>query len=57
MDGVPKTAELIGWLRDFGYEPFEIGRDNVLRPAARTKFDFVGSNLLFSVSGTPSLEA
>ncbi|MBP6822964.1 MAG: FkbM family methyltransferase [Acidobacteria bacterium] len=57
LDGVPKTAELIGWLRDFGYEPFEIGRDNVLRPAARTKFDFVGSNLLFSVSGTPSPEA
>ena len=51
LEGVPKTDDLIGWLREFGYEPFEIGRDNVLRPAAKKKFDFVGSNLLFSATG------
>ncbi len=50
LKGVPKTADLIGWLSDFGYQPFEIGRDNVLRPAVSRKFDFVGSNLLFSAT-------
>ena len=54
LAGVPKTEELIGWLREFGYEPFEIGRDNALRPATNRRFDFTGSNLLFSV---PSQEA
>lgn len=48
LDGVPKTAQLIAWLRDFGYAPFEIGRDNRLRPAQTKTFDFVGGNLLFS---------
>lgn len=57
LEGVPKTAELIGWLRDFGYEPFEIGRDNELRPATKNSFDFVGSNLLFSATGVSGLEA
>lgn len=55
--GVPKTAELIGWLREHGYEPFEIGRDNELRPATARKFDFVGGNLLFSATDFQSLEA
>lgn len=50
LEGVPKTADLIGWLGEFGYKPYEIGRDNVLRPATSQKFDFVGSNLLFSVT-------
>lgn len=53
LAGVPKTNDLIGWLREFGYEPFEIGRDNVLRPASKTKFDFVGGNLLFSATDAP----
>ena len=51
LGDVPKTAELIGWLREFGYESFEIGRDNVLRPAASRKSDFTCSNLLFSTTG------
>lgn len=50
LEGVPKTDEMIGWLRAHGYRPFEIGRDNVLRPATKRKFDFVGGNLLFSVT-------
>ncbi len=50
LGNTPKTADLIGWLSDFGYKPFEIGRDNVLRPAGYRKFDFVGSNLLFSAT-------
>lgn len=50
LDGVPKTAQLIAWLRDFGYAPFEIGRDNRLRPAQTKTFDFVGGNLLFSTA-------
>lgn len=54
LAGVPKTEELIGWLREFGYEPFEIGRDNELHPATSRNFDFTGSNLLFSA---PSQEA
>lgn len=57
LAGVPKTAELIGWLREFGYEPYEIGRDNVLRPATNRNFDFVGSNLLFSANGAFPPEA
>ena len=48
LKGIPKTADLIGWLSNFGYKPFEIGRDNVLRPAASSRFDIVGRNLLFS---------
>ena len=50
MDGVPKTEQLIAWLRNFGYAPFEIGRDNFLRPAQTKTFDFVGGNLLFSTA-------
>lgn len=49
LEGVPKTDDLIGWLREFGYQPFEIGRDNILRPALAKEFDFVGGNLLFQV--------
>ncbi|MFN0112729.1 MAG: FkbM family methyltransferase [Blastocatellia bacterium] len=57
LEDVPKTDEIIGWLRAYGYRPFEIGRDNALRPATKKKFDFVGGNLLFSASGdAPSLE-
>ncbi len=52
LDGVAKTDDLIGWLREFGYKPFEIGRDNVLRPATAKKFDFVGGNLLFQAESS-----
>lgn len=51
LAGVPKTEELIGWLREHGYRPFEIGRDNQLRPATNLNFNFTGSNLLFTVPG------
>jgi len=59
LEGVPKTDDLIGWLREFGYKPYEIGRDNILRPASAKKFDFVGGNLLFSATDddAPGLEA
>jgi FkbM family methyltransferase len=50
MESMQKTVESIGWLREFGYKPFKIGRDNILRPASAKKSNFESNNLLFSMS-------
>jgi FkbM family methyltransferase len=47
LEGVPKTEQIIGWLRELGYWPHEVGRDGLLQPAESASFNYVGRNFLF----------
>jgi FkbM family methyltransferase len=46
LEGVPKTEQIIGWLREFGYRPHEISPDGSLQPAQSASFNYIGRNLL-----------
>jgi FkbM family methyltransferase len=47
LDGVPKTEQIVAWLQQLGYAPYEVKANGSVGPAKHSRFNNIGGNLLF----------
>lgn len=45
IDGVPESREIVSWLQNFGYRPYEVSRGGIVAHQARADYRY--QNLLF----------